>query len=667
MLTNLQTLAEALGGEVNGSQVLAPGPGHSTIDRSLSVKLDSNAPDGFLTHSFSGDDAIICRDYVREKAGLAPFKRNDISRYRASEDAIERALMAAAALQSRNGKPKGRMVATYDYTDADGKLLYQVLRYEPKAFSQRRPDGNGGWIPKLEERRVPYRLSELKKFADASVFVCEGEKDADRVASLNLCVTTVAAGKWTDECVKALAGRDVIILEDNDDAGRAKALAAARALHGTAKTIRIVSLPDLPDKGDVSDWLDADPRRAGKFVDTCFEAPLWAPPNAATDVRGGNWKYYTGVTPTSPTWLIKGILPETGAVLMSGQWGTFKTTVALDLSVCVMADLPFANRYRVKRPGAVLYLALEGEGMLSARLSAIAAHHGVTGALPFAWRGDCPALMDKNAADTLCGISNEAAADLKRRFDLPVALIWIDTLITAASFASGEDNDAAAAQKVMTALRITSQRTGALVVGIDHFGKVVETGTRGSSAKEGAADAVIALLADREVNGGVKNTRLAVRKLRDGVSGLRSPLRREWWRPESTTTAILSSRQLLIGRQRSRPRGRRPLEAVDAIIAARPDDHPCGFGKNIRPFPDGPFVCACDVEVVRTEFYRQYPADGTEKQKADARRQAFNRSLRGSQAVGLVVSREVDGAQLVWLAKRGHRCLGHDGQADAGA
>jgi hypothetical protein len=53
MPTNLQTLAKALGGEVNRSQVLAPGPGHSAIDRSLSVKLDSNAPDGFLVHSFA--------------------------------------------------------------------------------------------------------------------------------------------------------------------------------------------------------------------------------------------------------------------------------------------------------------------------------------------------------------------------------------------------------------------------------------------------------------------------------------------------------------------------------------------------------------------------------------------------------------------------------------
>ena len=61
------------------------------------------------------------------------------------------------------------------------------------------------------------------------------------------------------------------------------------------------------------------------------------------------------------------------------------------------------------------------------------------------------------------------------------------------------------------------------MVGIDHFGKVVETGTRGSSAKEGAADTVIAVLADRELSGGVMNTRLAVRKQRDGVSGFEIP------------------------------------------------------------------------------------------------------------------------------------------------
>ena len=274
---DLQTIARLLGGAVNGDQVLAPGPGHSTTDRSLSVKISAKAPDGFVVNSFADDDPITCRDYVREKVGLPAFKPNGRD-HQVSDDFITRAVMAAAMAQGRGDKPKGKIVATYDYTDADGKLLYQVLRLEPKDFRQRRPDGNGKWIWKLDDRRVPYRLPELLKYPDATIFICEGEKDADRVAALELCATTVATGKWTSDCVNALAGRDVVILEDNDNAGREKALTAAQALHGAAKTIRIVSLPDLADKGDVSDWLDSNPHLAKKFIEICFDVPLWDNP-----------------------------------------------------------------------------------------------------------------------------------------------------------------------------------------------------------------------------------------------------------------------------------------------------------------------------------------------------------------------------------------------------
>ena len=109
-------------------------------------------------------------------------------------------------------------------------MLYQVVRLEPKSFRHRKPDGKGGWIWQGSERRVPYRWPELLKYPDATIFICEGEKDADRVASLEHCATTVASGEWTADCVKALAGRDVLILEDNDDAGRKKANEAATAL-----------------------------------------------------------------------------------------------------------------------------------------------------------------------------------------------------------------------------------------------------------------------------------------------------------------------------------------------------------------------------------------------------------------------------------------------------
>jgi hypothetical protein len=151
----------------------------------------------------------------------------------------------------------------------------------PKNFRHRRPNGNDGWIWKGSERRVLYRWPELLKFPDGTVFICEGEKDADRVASLNHCASTVASGEWTQDCIKALVGRNCLILEDNDETGRKKALDAATKLYGVATTIRIVRLPDLPDGGDVSDWLDSDERRADKLVEICFNVPLWQPNDKA--------------------------------------------------------------------------------------------------------------------------------------------------------------------------------------------------------------------------------------------------------------------------------------------------------------------------------------------------------------------------------------------------
>ena len=183
-MIDLQTLRRTLGGEVNGSGLLCPGPGHSTADRSLSVKLDSSAPDGFFVHSFAGDDPIVCRDYVRIKAGLPAFKPNGSGRRRLSDDAIAQHGDGGGAW-AQTDKPKGRIVAAYDYTDADGALLYQVLRLEPKSFRQRRPDGNGGFIWSAR-RHVPGTLSlarAARNIPRQQFLFAEGEKDADRVAS----------------------------------------------------------------------------------------------------------------------------------------------------------------------------------------------------------------------------------------------------------------------------------------------------------------------------------------------------------------------------------------------------------------------------------------------------------------------------------------------------
>ena len=126
-------------------------------------------------------------------------------------------------------------------------------------------------------RKVLYRLPELLA-ADPTqtVFVVEGEKDADRLAGLGLVATTNVggAGKWKPEYSEALRGRNVVILRDNDEAGRLHAEKVSTDLQGVAASVKVLLLPDLPEKGDVSDWLDAG-GSAEKLLALVEQTPEW--------------------------------------------------------------------------------------------------------------------------------------------------------------------------------------------------------------------------------------------------------------------------------------------------------------------------------------------------------------------------------------------------------
>ncbi len=167
----------------------------------------------------------------------------------------------------------------YDYLDEGGELLYQVLRYEPKSFCQRRPDSSGGWIWSTKDaRKIPYHLPDLVNNSEESIAIVEGEKDVDNLSRLGVVATCNAggAGKWTSEHSSFLRNRDVNIFPDNDAAGRTHAREIAESLQSVAKSVRIIPLPGLPEKGDVSDWIAGGGTKA-ELERLVESAPEWTP------------------------------------------------------------------------------------------------------------------------------------------------------------------------------------------------------------------------------------------------------------------------------------------------------------------------------------------------------------------------------------------------------
>ena len=114
MSTSLQRAAHALGGEVVGAQVLAPGPNHSQKDRSLSIKFDPGAPDGFVVYSFSGDDPILCKEYVRAKLSLVRREAtSDTPPKRRADHHHTKRTKGALAIWDASGLANGTPVETY--------------------------------------------------------------------------------------------------------------------------------------------------------------------------------------------------------------------------------------------------------------------------------------------------------------------------------------------------------------------------------------------------------------------------------------------------------------------------------------------------------------------------------------------------------------------------
>jgi hypothetical protein len=287
-------------------------------------------------------------------------------------EAILRALGLQAAdlfpATPRSQASLGQAVAHYDYRDEKGQLLFQIVRYAPKTFRVRHPQTGGGWRWGLgDARRVLYRLPQvLAAPTPETVFVVEGEKDADALAGLGLLATTNpgGAGKWRGDYNEALRGRRICLLPDNDEPGQRHAEDVAHALTGVASAVHILELPGLPPKGDVSDWLHGGGTK-GVLLALADRAP--------TAADWGTWQRegqagrppaellltrLADVSPRTVRWLWPGRLALGKLAIFDGDPGLGKSLLTLDLCARVTTGRSLPDEAAVW-PGDVVILNCE--------------------------------------------------------------------------------------------------------------------------------------------------------------------------------------------------------------------------------------------------------------------------------------------------------------------
>jgi hypothetical protein len=308
----------------NGTGWMALCPGHADKSPSLSVRDENGI---VLLHCFAGcTPEAICGALRIEMREL--FSDSDSS---------------------------PRIVAEYDYVDETGKLLSQVVRFEPKDFRQRRPDGTNGWLWSLNGvPRVLYRLPDV--LAAKSVLVCEGEKDCDTARAMDLVATCNpgGAGKWREEYSEYLRGKQVAIIADADEPGRKPAAQIAASLSGKAELVKIL---EFPQAKDLSEWAARGGTRDA-LLEQIGSTAEWKPSPQAT---GGFSLIRLAdllARPDRPVeYLVENLLVSGTVSCVAAKPKVGKSTFARNLCLAVSRGEGFLG-LKTKQ-GECIYLALE--------------------------------------------------------------------------------------------------------------------------------------------------------------------------------------------------------------------------------------------------------------------------------------------------------------------
>jgi putative DNA primase/helicase len=297
-----------------------------------------------------------------------------------TEDVIDAIGLGWADLyEHTNGNGPREIVATYDYTDEHGALLFQVVRFAPKDFRQRRPDGRGDWVWKLgNTRRVLYRLPAVIAAVGrgAPIWVVEGERDVAALERAGAVATTNpgGAGKWRDDYSETLAGATVTVVADRDDAGLRHAGEVSKSLLSHGCQVRIVRAGEgmgkdaathLANGGTLEDFVELETENGMTEADSAMVEGLQAVPFSAIKREPISWLWEQRI-PLGMVTLIIGD-PGLGKSLFTNMLAAQTSSEASVLLATAEDSLGATVRPRLEAAGAdlskVCALRLRREGI----------------------------------------------------------------------------------------------------------------------------------------------------------------------------------------------------------------------------------------------------------------------------------------------------------------
>lgn len=381
-------------------------------------------------------------------------------------------------------------VETFDFHDENGISLHQTYRInfpDKTKYVRQRRYANGAWEWGLDGlQTVLYNLPAVR--AADTVHLAEGEKCAQALINAGLVATTNPGGAegWKARYANELAGKHIVVYEDNDDAGRKWVDAVCKSVRGRAASIKLINFRDERDKYDVADFLTAHAGKEGAVTALLDSAPEWEPPAPTSDLSDPYRLSSIAdlIDRPLPAQLIEGLIQERSLNVVYGPPGTFKSFLVLDMLLSLATGLEFVRR-KTKQT-KTLYIIGEGEGMFVLRILAWLRHNGINIADADNFRVLPKALHLLNEQEIDAFIKSV----LEQGF-MP-EVVAIDTL--ARNFGDGNENQAEHMNKfVYSADRFRSE-FGAAVIVVHHANK--EGDIRASTVLKGAADSVIKVTKD---------------------------------------------------------------------------------------------------------------------------------------------------------------------------